>query len=274
MSGGRRCSATSTSTRVTRRSPASSSSAWTAACSSRPSQALEDRVRDLADAHGAALRAVVLDFEAVPCMDSQGSEQLRQILEFVESQNATLRLARVKPEVRAKLERDGLLGRIGGDRVHGNVHRAVEAEAGHRAPLGSPCHHGPGVRIGETARQAETRSPSSASARCTSWTASALAHGRCHPLHRPAPHVAHGEHARDAGLERERPAPSGQSSAPTSSPVARKPWESRSSSGGSHSVRGRAPIRTNSASAETVSSSPVTASWSASRSSRSRRRRR
>ena len=94
------------------------------------SQALEDRVRELADAQGAALRAVVLDFEAVPYMDSQGSEQLREILEFVEAQNATLRLARVKPGVRAKLERDGLLEQIGGDRVHGNVHRAVEAQLG------------------------------------------------------------------------------------------------------------------------------------------------
>jgi len=94
------------------------------------SQALEDRVRELADAQGAALRAVLLDFEAVPYMDSQGSEQLREILEFVEAQNATLRLARVKPGVRAKLERDGLLEQIGGDRVHGNVHRAVEAQLG------------------------------------------------------------------------------------------------------------------------------------------------
>ena len=94
------------------------------------SQALEDRVRELADAQGAALRAVVLDFEAVPYMDSQGSEQLREILEFVEAQTATLRLARVKPGVRAKLERDGLLEQIGGDRVHGNVHRAVEAQLG------------------------------------------------------------------------------------------------------------------------------------------------
>jgi SulP family sulfate permease len=76
----------------------------------------------------------VLDFEAVPYMDSQGSEQLREILEFVESQSASLRLARVKPVVRAKLERDGLLERIGGDHVHGNVHRAVEAE------LAAPHH--------------------------------------------------------------------------------------------------------------------------------------
>jgi high affinity sulfate transporter 1 len=92
------------------------------------SQALEDRVRQLADVHGDGLRAVVLDFEAVPYMDSQGSEQLREILRFVEYQHASLRLARVKPNVRARLERDGLLELIGADHVHGNVHRAVEAQ--------------------------------------------------------------------------------------------------------------------------------------------------
>jgi SulP family sulfate permease len=91
------------------------------------SQALEDRVRELADRHGDALRAVVLDFEAVPYIDSQGSEQLGEILRLVESQNAALRLARVKPRVRARLELDGVLGQIGHDHVHGNVHRAVEA---------------------------------------------------------------------------------------------------------------------------------------------------
>jgi anti-anti-sigma factor len=91
------------------------------------SQALEDRVRELADRHGDALRAVVLDFEAVPYVDSQGTEQLGEIHRLVESQNATLRLARVKPPVRARLELDGVLGQIGDDHVHGNVHRAVEA---------------------------------------------------------------------------------------------------------------------------------------------------
>jgi sulfate permease, SulP family len=98
------------------------------------SQALEDRVRELADVHGDALRAVVLDFEAVPYVDSQGSEQLREILRFVESRDAILRLARVKPGVRETLARDELLDRIGEDRVHGNVQRAVQAELRRPAP--------------------------------------------------------------------------------------------------------------------------------------------
>jgi SulP family sulfate permease len=40
----------------------------------------------------------------------------------------TLRLARVKPAVRAILEREGTVERLGSDHIHGNVHRAVEAQ--------------------------------------------------------------------------------------------------------------------------------------------------
>ena len=55
-------------------------------------------------------------------------EQLREIIRFAESRDAAVRLARVKPAVREKLKRDGLLDHIGLDHIHGNVHRAVEAE--------------------------------------------------------------------------------------------------------------------------------------------------
>jgi sulfate permease, SulP family len=91
-------------------------------------QALEDRVRDFGRRDGGALRAVVLDLEAVPFVDSQGSEQLGEILRFVDAEGAALRLARVKPAVRETLERDGFVDRIGSDHLHGNVHRAVEAQ--------------------------------------------------------------------------------------------------------------------------------------------------
>ena len=40
----------------------------------------------------------------------------------------TLRLARVKPAVQEVLRRDGFLDRIGEDRTHGNVYRAVETQ--------------------------------------------------------------------------------------------------------------------------------------------------
>jgi anti-anti-sigma factor len=90
-------------------------------------QALDDRVRELAEG-GEGLSGVVLDLEAVPFIDSQGAEQLFEILEYAESQGATLRLARVKPRVLGVLRRDGFVERIGSDHLHGNVHRAVEAQ--------------------------------------------------------------------------------------------------------------------------------------------------
>jgi SulP family sulfate permease len=91
-------------------------------------QALEDRIRALTDGGPEPLRGVVLDLEAVPFIDSQGAEQLSQIDELVGAKGATLHLARVKPPVLAMLRRDGLIDRIGADHLHGNIHRAVEAQ--------------------------------------------------------------------------------------------------------------------------------------------------
>jgi len=91
-------------------------------------QALDDRIRAVTDQDPEPLRAVVLDLEAVPFIDSQGAEQLSRIHELVATQDATLRLARVKPSVMAVLQRDGVIDRIGADHIHGNVHRAVEAQ--------------------------------------------------------------------------------------------------------------------------------------------------
>ena len=76
---------------------------------------------------GRAGRAVVLDLEGVDFVDSQGAAKLAEILEFAESSEVELRLARVKPTVAAVLTKDGVLDLIGADHVHGNVHRAVEA---------------------------------------------------------------------------------------------------------------------------------------------------
>ena len=41
---------------------------------------------------------------------------------------SSFRLARLKPQVRSVLETDGVIDVVGADHVHGNVHRAVEAE--------------------------------------------------------------------------------------------------------------------------------------------------
>ena len=53
---------------------------------------------------------------------------MTELHELTEADGVTLRLARVKPQVLAILEADGIIDRIGADHVHGNVHRAVEAQ--------------------------------------------------------------------------------------------------------------------------------------------------
>ena len=94
-------------------------------------QALDDRIRGITDGPD-SLDGVVLDLEAVPFIDSQGAEQLSQVHELVEARGATLRLAGLKPPVLAVLERDGIVQRIGADRLHGDIHRAVEAQLADR----------------------------------------------------------------------------------------------------------------------------------------------
>jgi high affinity sulfate transporter 1 len=91
------------------------------------SDALEDRIREVA-LSTSDIGGIVLDCEGIDFIDSQGSAKLRELLELTEQAGVTLRLARVKPAVRELLRRDHLLDRIGSHRIHGNVHRAVEAQ--------------------------------------------------------------------------------------------------------------------------------------------------
>jgi sulfate permease, SulP family len=86
--------------------------------------ALEDRIRSGAHEADPRLQIVVLDFEGVNYIDSQGSETLGGILELVRSHGAELRLARVKPSVMDVLLRDGVVDRIGGSNIHGNLFEA------------------------------------------------------------------------------------------------------------------------------------------------------
>jgi sulfate permease, SulP family len=91
------------------------------------SDALEDRIRQVTQT-ATRVTAIVLDCEGINFVDSQGSAKMNEIATLAEQAGVSLRLARLKPSVRAILDRDGVIERIGPDRIHGNVHRAVEAE--------------------------------------------------------------------------------------------------------------------------------------------------
>ena len=88
--------------------------------------ALDDRVRAIM-ASQPGLHSVVLDFEGVNFVDSQGAAKMRELLELTKANDIDLRLARLKPNVSTVLTADGLIDRIGSGNIHGNVHRAVEA---------------------------------------------------------------------------------------------------------------------------------------------------
>ncbi len=87
---------------------------------------LDERVRAIL-ASQPALHSLVLDLEGVNFVDSQGAAKLTELHEVTDTNGVELRLARLKPDVADVLEADGLIDLIGRDRIHGNVHRAVEA---------------------------------------------------------------------------------------------------------------------------------------------------
>lgn len=97
------------------------------------SDALEDRIREIV--HSTPdLTGVVLDCAGINFIDSQGSAKMNDIVTLARDSGVTLRLARLKKSVRAMLERDGVLERIGAGNIHGNVDRAVRAQVDASGP--------------------------------------------------------------------------------------------------------------------------------------------
>ncbi len=86
--------------------------------------ALEDRLRELAQSAETRYHTVVISCEGVDFIDSQGSSKVREIHELTRTYGAELRLARVKPSVLEVLRIDGVLDALGEEHVYGNVYEA------------------------------------------------------------------------------------------------------------------------------------------------------
>ncbi|WP_160666136.1 SulP family inorganic anion transporter [Pseudarthrobacter sp. ATCC 49987] len=91
--------------------------------------ALEDRLREAIHSTP-ELTGIVVDCGGINFVDSQGAAKMADIADLAHDAGVTLRLARLKPTVRATLGRDGVIERIGEDKIHGNIFRAVQAEQG------------------------------------------------------------------------------------------------------------------------------------------------
>lgn len=89
------------------------------------SDALEDRLRELAEDADPRLHTVVIDFEGVNFIDSQGSSTIAEIQELAEAYGGEVRLTRVKPDVLSLMRRDGVIEKLGEDKVYGNVYEAA-----------------------------------------------------------------------------------------------------------------------------------------------------
>ena len=68
---------------------------------------------------------VVIDFEGINFIDSLGSSKLAEIHQLATNYGAELRLARVKPQVLAVLQSDGVADTIGADNLYGLVYEAA-----------------------------------------------------------------------------------------------------------------------------------------------------
>jgi high affinity sulfate transporter 1 len=86
--------------------------------------ALEDRLRELVQRSEIRYDTVVISFEGVDFVDSQGSAKIDRLIELADTYGAELRLARVKPAVVDLLERDGVIDRLGPDNIYDNVYEA------------------------------------------------------------------------------------------------------------------------------------------------------
>jgi len=88
--------------------------------------ALVDRLIELYHQADPKLHTIVLDFEGVNFIDSQGAATLDGLIELARSRDIELRLSRLKTDVKEVLQRDGFVERLGESRIYGDIYEAIE----------------------------------------------------------------------------------------------------------------------------------------------------
>ena len=78
-------------------------------------------------AHELDSRVLILSMRGVPLMDTSGLQALTALHERLQARGGRLMLAGVHPQVRAMLERGGLLDRLGADNVFWSADQAIVA---------------------------------------------------------------------------------------------------------------------------------------------------
>ena len=86
-----------------------------------------DQLRDRLKDADPPIDRVVIDFESVNFIDSQGSNELDRLVDAASARNISVRFARLKTAVQSVLAADGVIERLGASRVHKSIDDAVNA---------------------------------------------------------------------------------------------------------------------------------------------------
>jgi SulP family sulfate permease len=95
-----------------------------------------DQLRERVEAADPPIDQVVIDFESVNFLDSQGSSELDHLVQAATDRGVSLRFSRLKTGVQTMLDADGVIDRLGTDHVHSSIDDAVNAalaESPHRS---------------------------------------------------------------------------------------------------------------------------------------------
>jgi SulP family sulfate permease len=91
------------------------------------SEVFVDQLRERLESAGTRIERVVIDFESVNFLDSQGASELDRLVQAASDRDISLRFARLKTAIRATLDADGVTARLGEDRIHTSIDDAVTA---------------------------------------------------------------------------------------------------------------------------------------------------
>ncbi len=87
--------------------------------------ALEDYLRKSVFLAKEPIETIILQFEGINFIDSQGASKLHELLNLAADNDIDLHFTRVKPAVKRVLVADGVVDRLGANHIHGNTNEAV-----------------------------------------------------------------------------------------------------------------------------------------------------
>ncbi len=90
------------------------------------SEAPEDRLRQLVAEADPPVHTIVLSFEGINFVDSQASESIGKVIDLAHSRDIDIRISRIKARAHAVLDRDGVLDRLGTNKIYTSTYEAVQ----------------------------------------------------------------------------------------------------------------------------------------------------